>query len=213
MTVHVTHYLSFPWEFVTSLFWKRYPNPHAKHVLSEDVLERYLLSDGRLYTKRLLTKKISKRIPFWLLKFFPKGQVSVVEESIIDVNGQRVDVVSKNFGVYKKYLLVGEYCSLVPSDDHSVTKISRILSLESNLKGILRSALMKTSQTYYNSSYKDTYLGYMYLCNTCSNTYSLKERQSSTNDVPKSSVRTFSTNETQEYTSSKLPRVVMADSG
>ncbi|RTG86284.1 uncharacterized protein DC041_0001638 [Schistosoma bovis] len=105
MTVHVTQYLSFPWEFVTSLFWKRYPNPHAKHVLSEDVLERYLLSDGRLYTKRLLTKKISKRIPFWLLKFFPKGQVSVVEESIIDVNRQRVDVVSKNFGVYKKYLV------------------------------------------------------------------------------------------------------------
>ncbi|RTG84804.1 uncharacterized protein DC041_0003802, partial [Schistosoma bovis] len=109
--------------------------------------------------------------------------------------------------------LVGEYCSLVPSDDYSVTKISRILSLESNLKGILRSALMKTSQTYYNSSYKDTYLGYMYLCNTYSNIYSSKERQSPTNDVPKSSVRTFSTNETQEYTSSKLPRVVMADSG
>ncbi|CAH8524072.1 unnamed protein product [Schistosoma turkestanicum] len=212
MTVHITQYLSFPWEFVTSLYWRRYPNPHAKHVLSEDVLERYILPDGKLYTKRLLIKKISKRIPFWMLRFFPRGQVSVIEESIIDVNGKRVDVVSKNFGAYKKYLHVGEYCSLVPSDDPSVTKISRTLSLESSLKGFLRSALMKTSQTYYNSSSNDTYLGYLYLCNMYSNTAKSKERQS-TNDMTKSSVRTGSTSGTQEYTSSKLPRVVMADSG
>nr|CAX70938.1 hypotheticial protein [Schistosoma japonicum] len=104
MTVHLTQYLSFPWEFVSSLFWKRYPNPHARHVLSVDVLERYLLPNGKLYTKRLVIKKISRRIPSWLLKYFPGGQVPVVEESIIDVNTKRIDVVSTNFGHYKKYL-------------------------------------------------------------------------------------------------------------
>ncbi|KAK4470031.1 hypothetical protein MN116_000063 [Schistosoma mekongi] len=212
MTVYLTQYLSFPWEFVSSLFWKRYPNPHARHVLSVDVLERYLLPDGKLYTKRLVTKKISRRIPYWLLRYFPRGQVPVVEESIIDINTKRIDVVSTNFGHYKKYLSVGEYSSLVPSDNNSVTKVSRVLSLESSLKGFLRSALMKTSQTYYHSSSNDTYLGYLHVCNKYSSIANFQEQHSSVNEASKSSTRMSNTHGTREYTS-KLPHVIMAESG
>ncbi|KAH8871849.1 Protein ups1 like [Schistosoma japonicum] len=247
MTVHLTQYLSFPWEFVSSLFWKRYPNPHARHVLSVDVLERYLLPNGKLYTKRLVIKKISRRIPSWLLKYFPGGQVPVVEESIIDVNTKRIDVVSTNFGHYKKYLLflsssfnmradriqanlrsksysvfkanirmitqsVGEYSSLVPSNDNSVTKVSRVLSLESSLKGFLRLALMKTSQTYYHSSSNDTYLGYLHVCNKYSSIANSQEQHSSVNEASKNSTKMSNTHGTREYTS-KLPHVVMAESG
>nr|CAX70933.1 hypotheticial protein [Schistosoma japonicum] len=71
MTVHLTQYLSFPWEFVSSLFWKRYPNPHARHVLSVDVLERYLLPNGKLYTKRLVIKKNIKANTILAFKIFP----------------------------------------------------------------------------------------------------------------------------------------------
>ncbi|CAH8856338.1 unnamed protein product [Trichobilharzia szidati] len=214
MPIYVTQHLSFPWEFVASLFWKRYPNPYAKHVLSEDVLERKFLPDGKLYTKRLVIKKISRRIPFWLLKFIPNGQVSVVEESIIDIKAKRIDVVSKNFGSYKKYVSVKEYCSLFPSqDDRSTTTFSRILSLESNVKSFLRSALMKTCHSYYSSSSNDTYLGYIHVCNMYRNTLHPQKSSSLTNDTTKSSVRAGSAYGTREFTSSKLPRIVMADSG
>ncbi|CAH8550567.1 unnamed protein product [Heterobilharzia americana] len=202
MTVCVTQYLSFPWEFVTSLFWERYPNPYAKHVLSEDVLERRFLPDGKLYTKRLVIK-ISKRIPKFMLRFIPKGQVPVVEESIIDVKAKRIDVVSENFGSSKKYLSVKEYCSLVPSeDDHSATQFARILIPGFSLKGFLRSAVMKAAHSYYNSSSKDTYMGYMHICKMYSNTCHSQKSNLQANDVPRSSVRAGGT---REFTSSKLP--------
>lgn len=31
-----------PWSVVTAAIWQRYPNPYSKHVLSSDVIERYV---------------------------------------------------------------------------------------------------------------------------------------------------------------------------
>ncbi len=53
---------------VASFYWRRYPNPRSQHVFSEDVLERRLTEDGRLYTKRLLTK--NNKLPSWGRHFF-----------------------------------------------------------------------------------------------------------------------------------------------
>ena len=30
---------NYSWQFVASLYWKRYPNPHSKHVYSEDTID------------------------------------------------------------------------------------------------------------------------------------------------------------------------------
>ena len=30
---------NYPWQFVASLYWKRYPNPNSKHVYSEDTID------------------------------------------------------------------------------------------------------------------------------------------------------------------------------
>jgi len=35
--------LKFNWDQVTSAFWRRYPNPFSRHVLTEDVVDRYNL--------------------------------------------------------------------------------------------------------------------------------------------------------------------------
>ena len=29
----------YPWHIVASAYWKRYPNPHSKHVFSEDMID------------------------------------------------------------------------------------------------------------------------------------------------------------------------------
>lgn len=38
---------NFCWEDVSRGFWRRYPNPHASHVLSEDVISRRINPDGK----------------------------------------------------------------------------------------------------------------------------------------------------------------------
>ena len=41
---------------VAEAIFQRYPNPFARHVLSEDTVHRELLSGGTLYTRRLLSQ-------------------------------------------------------------------------------------------------------------------------------------------------------------
>ncbi|KAE9411887.1 hypothetical protein Angca_002948, partial [Angiostrongylus cantonensis] len=47
----------FPYSFdeVVSVFWDRYPNSFAKHVVSEDVLERQI-TENTIVTKKLIVK-------------------------------------------------------------------------------------------------------------------------------------------------------------
>ena len=54
---------NFTWKEVVCGFWLKYPNKFSKHVLSEDVLERKVLTNGNLRTVRLLAKTNS--IPSW----------------------------------------------------------------------------------------------------------------------------------------------------
>lgn len=84
-----------PWPTVTLAFFLRYPNPHATHVLSCDVLERTLTPHGTLLTTRLILKRGS--VPKWV----PQGIVSraeswIVEESEVDTVGRVVRCVTRN---------------------------------------------------------------------------------------------------------------------
>ncbi|VDL85239.1 unnamed protein product [Nippostrongylus brasiliensis] len=47
----------FPYSFdeVASVFWDRYPNSFAKHIVSEDVLERKI-TENTIVTKKLIVK-------------------------------------------------------------------------------------------------------------------------------------------------------------
>ncbi|VDM65774.1 unnamed protein product [Strongylus vulgaris] len=48
----------FPYSFdeVVSVFWDRYPNSFAKHIVSEDVLER-TVTENTITTKKLIVKQ------------------------------------------------------------------------------------------------------------------------------------------------------------
>ncbi|KAN0108465.1 PRELI-like family domain containing protein [Hyaloscypha variabilis] len=97
-----TYDYSFP--AVTLAYFLRYPNPYSTHVLSTDVIDRSIDSQGRLKTLRIHRK--SSRLPPAVLKLLPKsvlGNVSggrsesyILETSTIDVKEGWMHTESKN---------------------------------------------------------------------------------------------------------------------
>jgi len=87
---------------VTLAYFLRYPNPYAKHVLSTDVIDRYLDSNGRLVSLRLHNKR--SKVPSGILKFLPKGlagpggasQSYVLEKSVVDIKEGWMESESRN---------------------------------------------------------------------------------------------------------------------
>jgi 4-amino-4-deoxychorismate lyase len=120
-----TYDYSFP--AVTLAYFLRYPNPYSTHVLSTDVIERSIDSNGRLKTLRIHRK--SSRLPPAVLKLLPKsvlGNVSggrsesyILETSTIDVKEGWMRTESKNLdwtgilSVVEKQ----EYQRRVPDDE------------------------------------------------------------------------------------------------
>lgn len=94
---------SYTFPAVTLAYFLRYPNPYSRHVLSSDVIERYVDPDTkRLHTTRLHLKK--SKVPSGILKFLPKGlsgpggssESFVLEKSTIDVREGWMKTESKN---------------------------------------------------------------------------------------------------------------------
>jgi hypothetical protein len=76
-------------------FFLRYPNPFARHVLSVDVLSRYVDPEtGRLHTERLILKR--GILPKWATSWLPLSSSAaggldawVIEESVVEPPGGR----------------------------------------------------------------------------------------------------------------------------
>lgn len=81
-------------------FWRRYPNPYSLHVLTEDTVEREIRPDGKLYSKRLLTK--TNKLPKWAEKIFSHVKhVCIVEESVVDMGKKTLTTYTRNIGLNK----------------------------------------------------------------------------------------------------------------
>lgn len=93
-----THY-NYNWDQVLQGFWKRYPNPYSSHVLSEDTVEREIRPDGKLYSKRILTK--TNHVPKWGERFFKAKFVCIVEESLVDPETKTLTTYTRNIGFNK----------------------------------------------------------------------------------------------------------------
>lgn len=92
---------SFP--AVSLAYFLRYPNPYSRHVLSTDVIDRYVdPTTKRLHTTRLHLKR--SKVPAAILKFLPKGlagpggasQSFIVEKTVIDVREGWMETESRN---------------------------------------------------------------------------------------------------------------------
>lgn len=88
---------------VTLAYFLRYPNPYSRHVLSTDVIDRYVDPDTqRLHTLRLHLKK--SKVPGAILKLLPRGLAGpggksesyVLEQSVVDVKEGWMKTESKN---------------------------------------------------------------------------------------------------------------------
>ncbi|KAH8694163.1 PRELI-like family-domain-containing protein [Talaromyces proteolyticus] len=96
-----TYDYSFP--AVSLAYFLRYPNPYSKHVLTSDVIDRYVDPETRrLHTTRLHLKK--SKIPSALLKLLPKGiggsessgQSYILERTVVDVKEGWMTTESRN---------------------------------------------------------------------------------------------------------------------
>lgn len=92
------------WDQVLQGFWKRYPNPYSSHVLTEDTIEREIRKDGKLYSKRLLTK--TNKIPKWGERFFKAKFVCIVEESLVDTKSKTLTTYTRNIGFNKMMVCI-----------------------------------------------------------------------------------------------------------
>lgn len=126
---------NFNWDQVVQGFWCRYPNPHAKHVSSEDILERSV-RNGKLYTKRLLSK--TGVVPKWAEHIVNVKSVKIVEESICDPDQKTFTTYTRNVAMTKAMSVVEKV--VYKCDDAEPTKTIAIRSawIDSQMFGFSR---------------------------------------------------------------------------
>ncbi|GMS84982.1 hypothetical protein PENTCL1PPCAC_7157, partial [Pristionchus entomophagus] len=100
MKIWSSNFSIFPYSFdeLVSAFWDRYPNSHATHILSEDVLEREITPDY-IRTRKLIVKQgnsILKRVPSWLSSMTKIRQMPTLEESIYDRHTHTLTTYTRN---------------------------------------------------------------------------------------------------------------------
>ncbi|KAJ5167827.1 uncharacterized protein N7482_003421 [Penicillium canariense] len=96
-----TYDYSFP--AVSLAYFLRYPNPYSRHVLTTDVIDRYVdPATQRLHTVRLHLKK--SKVPAGILKLLPKGmggsdssgQSYILESTVVDPIEGWMETESRN---------------------------------------------------------------------------------------------------------------------
>ncbi|KAH1325760.1 hypothetical protein KXV58_001395 [Aspergillus fumigatus] len=96
-----TYDYSFP--AVSLAYFLRYPNPYSRHVLTTDVIDRYVdPKTERLHTVRLHLKK--SKVPSGILKLLPKGiggsdnsgQSYILETTVVDIKEGWMETESRN---------------------------------------------------------------------------------------------------------------------
>lgn len=127
----------FDWTQVAQGFWKRYPNPHSKHVLTEDTVSREV-KDGKLHTKRLLTK--TNRIPKWGERFINKNKnvAKIVEETEVDPKSKTLISYTRNIGYTKVMSVVEKVVYKVSDENPNWTVAHRSAWIDSSVFGFSR---------------------------------------------------------------------------
>jgi hypothetical protein len=84
---------------VAHAIFQRYPNPFARHVLSEDTVHRELIDGRTLYSRRFLTK--TNKVPSWGEKWLSGlvRRVPMLEESYVDTQTQTITLYTRSVGL------------------------------------------------------------------------------------------------------------------
>ncbi|KAI6228619.1 PRELI domain-containing protein 1, mitochondrial [Aphelenchoides fujianensis] len=125
-----SYFFNYSFPNVVAVFYERYPNTHAKHILSEDVLSREI-TDDQIVTRKLIVKKSAtflNSIPKWMSRLASVQYVPTIEESIFDRRKNTLVSYTRNIA-WRTTLKLDEKCTYMPSADGSRTELHRALSV------------------------------------------------------------------------------------
>ncbi|XP_077992613.1 PRELI domain-containing protein 1, mitochondrial-like [Glandiceps talaboti] len=127
-------FFKYSWDQVVTAFFQRYPNPRSKHVLTEDVLCRYV-KDNKLISKKLYSK--TNKLPRWgeMLVPGPK-QICIVEESIVDPVAKTLTTYTHNIGYLRSVMTVEERCEYsIDTENRKCTAVKKEAWVTSSIYG------------------------------------------------------------------------------
>jgi len=136
------HVHPYSWDQVAQVIFRRYPNPFARHVLSEDTVHREVIDGTTLYSRRFLTK--TNKVPSWGEKWLSglARRVPLMEESFIDTDTKTITLYTRSVGLATFMTAIEKvvYRSCPNNPGHTVAV--KQAWVESNLYG-LRSAIKR----------------------------------------------------------------------
>jgi len=144
---------------VAAVFYERYPNSHAKHILSEDVLSREVYND-KIFTKKLIVKEgasFLKAMPSWISQKAAARIIPTIEESIFDRTKNTLITYTRNVA-WRNIAKMDEKCSYVP-EDATRTKLERSLAVDVNY-GRFSGFIEKVMMVKFRGSIKKTLAGF-----------------------------------------------------
>nr|UST29500.1 slowmo-like 2 [Haliclona caerulea] len=141
------HVFQHCWEKVTQAAWRKYPNELNPGVKTIDILDRYVDSEGKLHTKRLIGT--DGFLPAWVNRMFGLDDLAyAVEESVVDPNDKTMSLHSKNWSL-SNWCTVEE--TLVYSQDPEKEDVTNLnqeavikvfgISFGEHFEGMIKSAM------------------------------------------------------------------------
>lgn len=176
-------------------------------MLTEDVVHRSVDKDGRLFTKKLLSKTNSA--PKWTERFLPSKYVYIVEESILDAKAKTLITYTRNIGL-QHLMSLEEKVIYKPHVEsaNSWTMFERKAWINSTFYG-LSSAIQRLGVERYKQNIKKTSKGFNYTLEM------IYGKQKNRNDIqpfnPIQQRLKEGATKASEYAKSKVPLVIAAD--
>lgn len=152
-----SHIFSDDFTTVSLAFFNRYPNPYSSHVRSIDTLDRYLDTDGNMYTTRLI-KKIGK-LPKWVKPLLSGITDSwVIEESIVNPSTKTLQTYTRNLD-HTNIVKVEEYTDYEFDSVNQCTLVNSKVKFSSGFKFGVRSRIENWSLNRFDENIKKSRLG------------------------------------------------------
>ncbi|KAG9511233.1 PRELI domain-containing protein 1, mitochondrial, partial [Fragariocoptes setiger] len=149
----------FNWQQIAIAFWRRYPNKHSKHVLSEDVIHRHINREGQLVSRRLFVKTNS--CPKWIEKLIPSRKVHVLEDSCVDPKQETLTTITRNIAM-TNLMTVEETCVYKPHPENKAwTMLERKVIIDSKLYGLTGRAVKAFGLERYRYNAKKSDKGFL----------------------------------------------------
>uniref|UniRef100_A0AC34PXE0 PRELI/MSF1 domain-containing protein n=1 Tax=Panagrolaimus sp. JU765 TaxID=591449 RepID=A0AC34PXE0_9BILA len=126
------HFFDYSFNEVASVFYDRYPNSFAKHVVSEDVIDRKV-TENIIYTKKLVVKKgasFLKSVPKWMSTLTSIRVVPTLEESIYDRRTNSLVTYTRNVSHCNLFQMHEK--SIYEFEDFNKTSLARQLFVSIN---------------------------------------------------------------------------------